>query len=102
MTKLNTTCTASITASVLSGALWIENITSIFAMIGSIISAVFGLVSLAILIYNKVKKKVDDKDLKFNDILDLIKEGKEGAEPYIKDIVHAIEEYQQDSKNKED
>lgn len=101
MTKLNTTCTASITASVLSGALWIENITSIFAMIGSIISAVFGLVSLAILIYNKVKKKVDDKDLNFNDILDLIKEGKEGAEPYIHEIVHAIEEYQ-DSKNKED
>lgn len=98
MTKIQTTCTASITASALTTAVWLQDLTTILGLIGTIISAVFGLISIGLLIYNKVKGKVQDNDLSIEDIVDLIKEGKEGAEPYIKQLQEAIEKIKESSK----
>lgn len=98
MTKIQTTCTASITASALTTAVWLQDLTTILGLIGTIISAVFGLISIGLLIYNKVKGKVQDNDLSIEDIVDLIKEGKEGAEPYIKQLEEAIEKIKESSK----
>ncbi|MBO7713490.1 MAG: hypothetical protein J6S85_07955 [Methanobrevibacter sp.] len=98
MTKIQTTCTASITASALTTAVWLQDLTTILGLIGTIISAVFGLISIGLLIYNKVKGKVQDNDLSIEDIVDLIKEGKEGAEPYIEQLEEAIEKIKESSK----
>lgn len=98
MTKIQTTCTASITASVLTTAVWVQDLTTILGLIGTIISAVFGLISIGLLIYNKVKEKVSNKDLSIDELIDLIKEGKEGAEPYIEEIAEAIEKIKESSK----
>lgn len=98
MTKIQTTCTASITASALTTAVWLQDLTTILGLIGTIISAVFGLISIGLLIYNKVKEKVKNKDLSIEDIVDLIKEGKEGAEPYISQLEEAIEKLKESSK----
>lgn len=106
MQKLQATCTASITASVVSTIAWADNLSSIFGLIGSIVSAIFGLLSLGILIYNRLAYKArQDKDgdgkadgLQVGDIIEAIMEGKEGAEPYINDIKQAIEKYEQNKK----
>lgn len=98
MTKIQTTCTASITASALTTAVWLQDLTTILGLIGTIISAVFGLISIGLLIYNKVKGKVENNDLSIEDIVDLIKEGKEGAEPYIEQLEEAIEKIKESSK----
>lgn len=98
MTKIQTTCTASITASALTTAVWLQDLTTILGLIGTIISAVFGLLSIGLLIYNKVKGKVENNDLSIKDIVDLAKEGKEGAEPYIKRLQEAIEKIKESSK----
>ena len=100
MTKLHTTCLASIGGSVLSGITLVDNITSIVGLIGAIISAVFGLLSLFILIYSKLKKKSDDGNLTTQDLIEAIKEGKEGASPYIEAIQEAIREYEHNKQNK--
>ena len=100
MTKLHTTCLASIGGSVLSGITLVDNITSIVGLIGAIISAVFGLLSLFILIYSKLKKKSDDGNLTTQDLIEAIKEGKEGATPYIEKIQEAIREYEHNKQNK--
>ena len=100
MTKLHTTCLASIGGSVLSGITLVDNITSIVGLIGAIISAVFGLLSLFILIYSKLKKKSDDGNLTTQDLIEAIKEGKEGATPYIEKIQEAIREYEHNRQNK--
>lgn len=98
MTKIQTTCTASITASALTTAVWLQDLTTILGLIGTIISAVFGLISIGLLIYNKVKGKVENNDLSIEDIVELIKEGKEGAEPYIEQLEEAIEKIKESSK----
>ena len=100
MTKLHTTCLASMGGSVLSGIAWADNMTSIVGLIGTIISAVFGLLSLIILIYSKLKKKHDDGNLTTQDLINAIKEGKEGATPYIEEIQKAIREYEHNKQNK--
>ena len=100
MTKLHTTCLASIGGSVLSGITLVDNITSIVGLIGAIISAVFGLLSLFILIYSKLKKKQEEGNLTTQDLIEAIKEGKEGASPYIEAIQEAIREYEHNKQNK--
>lgn len=100
MTKLHTTCLASIGGSVLSGITLVDNITSIVGLIGAIISAVFGLLSLFILIYSKLKKKHEEGNLTTQDLIEAIKEGKEGASPYIEAIQEAIREYEHNKQNK--
>ena len=100
MTKIQTTCTASITASTLSTAVWLQDLSTILGLIGTIISAVFGLISIGLLIYNKVKGKVQNNDLSIEDIVKLAKEGKEGAEPYIKQLQGAIEKIKEESSKK--
>ncbi len=104
MTKiLQTSCVASLSGSVISSVAWADNITSIVGMIGTIISAVFGLLSLIILIYQRVKKKADDGNLTAKDLLDAIKEGKDGAKPYIDQIKKAVKDYEsQKSSGNED
>lgn len=101
MTRLNQSCLASLTGSVISSIAWADNITSIFGMIGTIISAIFGLLSLFILIYGKLKKKADKGNLSALDLMEAIKEGKEGAEPYIADIKKAIDNYEKSKRNEE-
>lgn len=100
MTKLHTTCLASMSGSVLSGIAWADNMSSIVGLIGTIISAVFGLLSLIILIYSKLKKKHDEGNLTTQDLIEAIKEGKEGATPYIEKIQEAIREYEHNKQNK--
>lgn len=100
MTKIQTTCTASITASALSTAVWIQDLTTILGLIGTIISVIFGLISLGLLIYNKVKGKVEKGNLSLEDIVEIIKEGKEGAEPYIKQLQEAIDKFKEESSKK--
>lgn len=102
MQRLNNTCLASLTGSVISSVAWADNITSVAGMIGTIISAVFGLLSLFILIYNKLKTKADNNSLTAKDLIEAIKEGKEGAEPFIAEIKEAVEEYEKNTKGKED
>lgn len=100
--KLQASCTASITASGISTIAWAENLSSIIGLIGTIISAIFGLLSLIILIYNKLHKIAnEDKDqdgkpdgLKIEDLIEAIEEGKEGADPYIDQIKSAIDKYE--------
>jgi len=100
--KLQVSCTASITASGISTIAWVDNFNSIIGLIGTIISVIFGLLSLIILIYNKLNKLAhEDKDhdgqpdgLKFEDLIEAIEEGKEGAEPYIDQIKNAIDKYE--------
>lgn len=94
--KLENTCLTSLSGSVLSIA-WAENISSIVGLIGTIISAVFGLISLIILLYTKLKKKSEDGLTPF-ELLDIIKEGKKEAEPFINELKEAIEEYQNKQK----
>lgn len=101
MNKIQPSCLASLTGSVISSVAWAENITSIVGMIGTIISAVFGLLSLFILIYNRLKEKAKDNNLSANDLINAIKEGKEGATPLIEEIKEAIETYEK-TQRKED
>lgn len=100
MTKLHTTCLASMSGSVLSGIAWADNMSSIVGLIGTIISAVFGLLSLIILIYSKLKKKHENGTLTAQDLINAIKEGKEGATPFIEEIDEAITEYKRKKQNK--
>lgn len=102
MAKIHTTCLASLTGSVISSVAWADNITSVVGMVGTIISALFGLLSLFILIYNRLKRKADEGTLTAEDILKAIKEGKEGASPYVKAIKEAVKDYEEKSKGNED
>lgn len=102
MQRIDTTCLASLTGSVISSVAWADNITSIAGMVGTIISAVFGCLSLFIFLYNKIKKKADNGTLTAKDLIDAIKEGKEGAKPFIADIKEAVENYEKNTKGKED
>lgn len=107
--KLQLSCTTSITASAVSTIAWADNLNTIIGLIGTIISAIFGLFSLALLIYNNLKKKAqEDKDkngkpdgLTAQDLIQAIKEGKEGATPFIAQIKDAIDEYEK-IRRKED
>lgn len=102
MTKIQLSSTTSVTASAVSTIAWVENLNSIIGLIGTIVSAIFGIISLTILIYSRLKDKAnEDKDhdgvadgLTMWNIIESIKEGKEGAKPYIESIKHAIEEYE--------
>lgn len=104
MTKiLQTSCVASLSGSIISSVAWADNITSIVGMIGTIISAVFGLFSLVLLIYQRLKKKADEGNLTAKDLLEAIKDGKDGAKPYIDQIKQAVKEYEsQKSSGNED
>lgn len=101
MTKLQNSCLASLTGSVISSVAWADNITSVVGMIGTIISALFGLLSLFILIYNRLKNKTKDGNLTATELIKAIKDGKEGAEPYIADIKQAIDDYQKTKRNED-
>ena len=102
MAKIHTTCLASLTGSVISSVAWADNITSVVGMVGTIISALFGLLSLFILIYNRLKRKADEGTLTAEDILKAIKEGKREASPYVKAIKEAVKDYEEKSKGNED
>lgn len=107
--KLQASCTTSITASAVSTIAWAENLSSIIGLIGTIISAIFGLFSLTLLIYTNIKKKAqEDKDkdgkpdgLTAEDLIKALKDGKEGATPYINQIKDAIDEYEKIKRNED-
>lgn len=95
--RIENTCLASLSGTALSIA-WVNDLSSIVGLIGTIISAVFGLVSLFILIYTRLKKKADANNLNLTDVLNAIKEGKEGAEYYIKQVQEALDKYEEENK----
>lgn len=98
--KLETTCIASLGGTALSIA-WVNDLSSIIGLIGTIISAVFGLLSLILLIYTRLKKKAENNELNASAILEAIREGKEGTEEYIQIMQDAIKKYQEENNKKE-
>lgn len=108
MTRLHSTCSVSLTASTISAIAWVDNISSVVGLISAIVSAVFGILSLFILIYTGLKKKAqEDKDgdgkpdgLTLDDFINAIKEGKEGATLYVDKIKDAVETYEKNQKKR--
>ena len=99
--NLNNTCTASVVASGVSTISWLNDISSVVGLISALISAVFGLMSIGIIIYSRLKKKSELNELTSDDIVKAIGESKDGVDDFIKKITEAIDNYNQNKNKKE-
>ena len=99
--KVEESCFVSLSGTTLSGIMWLEDVTSIIGLISAIVSAIFGIVSIIILVRQKIKEKADRNDLTPKDIIEEIMKGKKEADPFINQIKEALDDYQK-SNRKED